>query len=228
MIEYANENKGYKYLLTVIDIFSKYAWAIPTKSKTGPEVTSAMKVVLKDSRIPKKLHVDRAKMWKTFSIQGTYKWIDIIDELVADYNNTKHRTIKMKPRDVTLKNEKYLLRHIYGKFEANGTKNVKFKVGDHVRISKYKTVFEKGYTPNWTTEIFKIIKIQNTNPTTYSLEDGNKERVEGAFYQEELAKVKYPDVFLVEKVLKRKGNKEFVKWLGFNSSYNSWIDADKS
>uniref|UniRef100_A0A6V7KEI4 Chromo domain-containing protein n=1 Tax=Bracon brevicornis TaxID=1563983 RepID=A0A6V7KEI4_9HYME len=166
-------------------------------------------------------------MWKTFSIQGTYKWIDIINELVADYNNTKHRTIKVKPRDVTLENEKYLLRHIYGKFEANRTKNVKFKVGDHVRISKYKTVLEKGYTPNWTTEIFKIIKIQNTNTTTYLLEDRNKERVEGAFYQEELAKVKYPDVFLVEKVLKRKGNKEFMKWLGFNSSYNSWIDADK-
>uniref|UniRef100_A0A6V7KD31 Integrase catalytic domain-containing protein n=1 Tax=Bracon brevicornis TaxID=1563983 RepID=A0A6V7KD31_9HYME len=61
MIKYVNENKGYKYLLTVIDIFSKYAWAIPTKSKTVPEVTSAMKVVLKDGRIPKKLHVDRGK-----------------------------------------------------------------------------------------------------------------------------------------------------------------------
>lgn len=266
MTKYAHVNKGFKYLLTVIDIFSKYAWAIPTKSKSGPDVTSAMKLVLKEGRTPKKLHVDqgkefynkdfealmkqygikmystfsnvkasicerfnrtlKTKMWKMFSVQGTYKWIDIVDELVMEYNSTKHRTIKMKPKDVTVKNEKYLLRHIYGKFEANRTQKIKFKVGDNVRISKYKTVFEKGYTPNWTTEIFKISKVQNTNPVTYILEDGQNEPIEGAFYQEELAKVKYPDVYLVEKVIKRKGNKEYVKWLGFDSSYNSWIDAD--
>ncbi|XP_028982073.1 uncharacterized protein LOC114841341 [Diachasma alloeum] len=267
MIPYANSNKNYRYLLTVIDIFSKYAWAIPTKSKNAADVTSAMNKILKEGRVPTKLHVDQGKefynkdfqalmkknkismystfsnvkasicerfnrtlknkMWKQFSILGTYKWIDIVDDLVAEYNNTKHRTIKMKPKDVTIKNEKSLLKHIYEKLPINRTKKIKFKVGDKVRISKYKTIFEKGYTPNWTTEVFTIQKVQKTNPVTYKLVDGKNEAIKGGFYQEELSGVKHPDVFLVEKVLRRKGKKEFVKWLGFDDTHNSWIDANQ-
>lgn len=98
------------------------------------------------------------------------------------------------------------------------------KAGDYVRISKYKGIFEKGYTPNWSTEIFKIIKAQNTCPVTYLLEDSRHNPILGAFYKEELQKTKHPEVYLVEKVLKRKGNKVFVKWLGLPNDENSWID----
>ncbi|XP_008551899.1 uncharacterized protein LOC103574265 [Microplitis demolitor] len=100
----------------------------------------------------------------------------------------------------------------------------KFKVADKVRISKYKHAFQNGYTPNWATEIFTIKTLQNTNPTTYKLVDYQDKPIEGGFYGEELSKVKHPDVYLIEKIIKKRGNKLYVKWLGFDSSHNTWID----
>ncbi|XP_057329892.1 uncharacterized protein LOC130670500 [Microplitis mediator] len=131
----------------------------------------------------------------------------------------------MKPADVTAANKKKLLEKIYKPLQAQqqARKN-KFKVGDKVRISKYKHVFEKGYTPNWNTEIFTIKTVQKTNPTTYKLVDYQDKPIEGGFHAEELSKVKYPDVYLVEKIIKKRGNKLNVKWLGFDSSHNSWIE----
>ena len=264
MSAYARYNNGYKYLLTIIDIFSKYAWVIPTRTKSGKDVTDAMISVFKKGRVPRKLHVDRGKefynhefkalmqryditlystfsnlkasicerfnrtlkgkMWKQFSLRGTYKWMDIVNDLLLDYNNTKHRTIGMKPKDVTTRNSANLLRNVYGRLRVNRTRKIKFKVGEKVRISKYKHVFEKGYTPNWTTEIFTISEVKNTDPVTYKLIDYQNQPIEGGFYQEELTKVKYPDAYLVEKVLRKRGNKVFVKWLGFDNSHNSWIN----
>jgi len=95
-------------------------------------------------------------------------------------------------------------------------------VGDKVRVSKHKHVFEKGFTPNFTPEISEIVAVKPTSLITYRLKDYQNEPIEGGFYEEELAPVKFPDVYLVEKVLKRRGNRLFVKWLGFDSSHNSW------
>lgn len=100
----------------------------------------------------------------------------------------------------------------------------KFKVGDCVRISKYKHNFEKGYTPNWSTELFIIKKVNKTLPVTYHIEDQRKQNISGAFYEQELQRSNYPDAYLIEKVLKKKGNKLYVKWLGLNSAENSWIE----
>ncbi|XP_015118399.1 uncharacterized protein LOC107042043 [Diachasma alloeum] len=127
----------------------------------------------------------------------------------------------MKPKDVTSRNEKYLLEHLYRKLKKNTKRATKFKISDKVRISKYKTIFEKVYTPNWATEIFTIRKVENTDTITYKLMDIGNGLVQGGFYQEELLKVKYPDVYLVEKVLKKRGKKEYVKWLGFDCTHNS-------
>ncbi|XP_066602694.1 uncharacterized protein [Prorops nasuta] len=102
----------------------------------------------------------------------------------------------------------------------------KFKVGDFVRLSKYKMLFEKGYTPNWTTEVFKVKVIQKTNPVSYLLQDLSNNDIKRAFYEQELSKVKDKNVYLVEKILRKKGDKVFVKWLGFDKSHNSWIDKD--
>ena len=90
-------------------------------------------------------------------------------------------------------------------------------------MSKAKAVFDKGYTPNWSTEIFTIIRIA-TNRTTYHLKDYQDQPVSGGFYEQELLKAKYPDIYLVETVIKKKGSKIFVKWLGFDNTHNSWID----
>ena len=99
----------------------------------------------------------------------------------------------------------------------------KFKVGDHVRISKYKNIFAKGYTPNWSEEIFVIKKTKNTVPWTNVINDLNGEVITGIFYEKELQKINQQE-FRVEKVIKKKGDKLYVKWKGYDNSFNSWTD----
>lgn len=128
----------------------------------------------------------------------------------------------MTPNQVNSSNENSLLNTVYNKLKV--FQRPKFKVGDNVRISKYKHVFEKGYTPNWTTEIFKVKVVRNTNPNTYILQDYQGHDIEGGFYDYELMKTKYPDTYLIEKVIKKRGDMLYVKWLGFSSEHNSWIN----
>ena len=130
--------------------------------------------------------------------------------------NTYHTSIKMKPVDV-----KYNT-YIDFKKEVND-KNLKFKVGDQVRISKYKNIFAKGYMPNWSEEIFIIKKIKNTVPWTYVINDLNGEEIIGKFYENELQKTKQNE-FRVEKVIKKKGDILYLKWKGYDNSFDSWID----
>lgn len=270
MIPWAKQNNGYRYILMVIDVFSKKAWAKALKNKTGGEVTQAMTAILKANpqHIPENLHTDQGKefynakfqqlmkahkinhystyskmkasiverlnrtilnrLWRQFNLQGTHKWLNNLQPIIDSYNSTKHRTIKMRPIDVNEKNQAQLLHTVYrnnNTLNFNDTKN-KFRINEYVRISKYKSLFEKGYTPNWSTEIFRIIKIAPTEPVTYHLVDLNGEQIKGGFYEHELQKTQTTDVYLVEKIIRRKGNKVFVKWLGFDSSHSSWINAD--
>lgn len=160
------------------------------------------------------------RLYKKCSIRGKYKWLDILPEITNLYNNTKHRTIGMKPIDVTRQTQI----SAYTQPEVIPLK-FKFHVGDIVRISRHKGIFDKGYTINWSTELFKIVKVNLTNPTTYLLEDMNKQPIKGCFYGVELQKTKNPDVYLIEKILRRRKNKIYVKWLGLSSESNSWIDA---
>lgn len=264
MGNYSTVNNGYRYLLTIIDTFSKYAWTEATKTKNAKDVFEAFHRVLKLGRIPKNLQTDDGKeffnkefhnlmknysinhystysvlkasicerfnrtlkgmMWKEFSNNGTYHWIDIYKDLTKNYNEKTHRTIKMAPINVNSSNEKKLLKTVYSHLKI--FKTSRLHVGDQVRISKYKNIFEKGYTPNWTTEIFKIRSIQNTNPPTYLLEDYEGAPVKGGFYKEEILLTRYPNSYLVEKVLKTKGDKAMVKWLGFSNHHNSWINKN--
>ena len=102
-------------------------------------------------------------------------------------------------------------------------KDSKFKVGDHVRISKYKNIFAKGYMPNWSEEDFVVSKIKNIVPWTHVTNDVNGEETIGTFYEKELQKTNQQE-FRIEKVIKRKGNKLYVKWKGYDNSFNSWIN----
>ena len=101
-------------------------------------------------------------------------------------------------------------------------KDPKFKVGDHVRISRYKYIFAKWYTPNGSEEIFVVSKIKNTVPWTYVIKDLNDEEIIGTFYGKELQKTNKK--IRIEKVIKRKCDKLYVKWKGCDNSFNSWID----
>lgn len=260
-------NYGYKYILVIIDGFSKYAWAVPLKQKNKETVCKAFLSIIRKGRVPKNLQTDlgtefynnmfknitdkysinhystystkkasiaerfiktlKNKLYKEFSLKGNYKWTDgTLNEKIHEYNNSYHRTIAQTPASVNSINKKTVLKKYERTFSiAKKKKNCKkYHIGDFVRISKYKGCFEKGYTPNWSTEIFKIVMVQNTNPTTYLLEDCHGQPISGAFYAEEIQKTEYPDVYLVEKVLKRKGNKVFVKWLGLPKSECSWIN----
>ena len=119
--------------------------------------------------------------------------IDKLDDIVHKYNNKKHRTIKMKPIDV--KDNTYI---DFGK-EVNDS-DAKFKIGDHVRISKYKNISAKGYTPNWSEEIFVIKEIKNTVPWAYVINDLNGEKITRTFYEKELLKIDQQE-FRIEKVI---------------------------
>lgn len=261
MQNFSKENNGYRYLLTAINIFTKYAYVRPLKDKTAKEVTKAMKSILEKLPVPiKNIHSDlgkefmnsqfkdlmqkfninhyqtysemkasicerfnrtlKEKMWRMFSLHGNYKYVPYLQDLVKEYNNTKHRTIKMKPSEVNKDNEQLLLETVYK--QAQVFKRPKFKIGDHVRLSRYKGVFAKGYEPNWSTEIFKITNVYITNPTTYTIKDYKGVPIEGKFYEKEMQKVKHPDSYLVERIIKKRGNKALVRWLGFDESHDTW------
>ena len=135
----------------------------------------------------------------------------VLDDIVNEYNNTVHKTIKMKPIDIT---DDYYIKSNGTAFNGiasnknsmklhSNKKNPKCKVGDNVRISKYKNIFAKGYTPNWSGEVFVINKIKNTAPWTYVINNLNGEEITGSFYQKELQKTNQKE-FRIEKVLKKR------------------------
>ncbi|XP_026828644.1 uncharacterized protein LOC113562699 [Ooceraea biroi] len=256
---------GYRYILTIIDALSKYAWAVPLKRKSGSEVAEMLARIFRDDRrCSRNLQTDEGKefynaqvrelarkrginhysthsvmkasiverfnrtlkneMWKVFTLNGSYEWTDALSRLVRKYNARRHRTIAMRPVDVTPATAAQLLSTVYKRVKIAAP--AKFRAGDTVRVSKHKTIFAKGYTPNWTTEVFTVTKVQRTNPATYLLQDYRGNPISGGFYEHELLRARHPDVYLVEKVLRRRGNDVYVKWLGMDASHNSWISRD--
>ena len=121
------------------------------------------------------------KIFKHMAATSKNVYFDVLDNIVNKYNNTVHRTIKMKPIDVTSDS--------YAEYNEDfNKKDPKFKVGDHVRISKYKNIFAKGYTQNWSEEVFVVSKIKNTVPWTYVFSDLNGASITGSFYEKEVQK----------------------------------------
>ena len=267
----AKHPKEYKYILTVIDIFSRYAWAKPLKRKTGEEVTDRFKEIFKEAK-PHKIQFDEGKefynkslkklfdendidyfssysskkasvverfnrtlkdrMWKYFTANETTKWVEVLNDLVHGYNNTKHTSILMTPTEARDPDKSEIVWfNLYGTFLLEDFGEPKFKVGNTVRISKYKTVFAKGYLPTFTEEIFRIKQIIYTKPIVYKLTDLMDEDIDGYFYEQELSYVPNPDEieYKIEKVLKRKKVKGkqmiLVKWKGYPDKFNEWISA---
>ena len=142
--------------------------------------------------------------------------IDKLDNIVNKQNNSCHSRIKMKPVDV--KSNTYIN---FSK-EIN-EKDAKLKIGDIVRMSKYKNIFAKVYIPNWSEEVFVIKEIKNTVPQTHIIIDLNGEEIVGIFHEKEFQKT-YQKGFIVEKVINRKGDKIYIKSKGYDSSFNSSIN----
>ena len=131
------------------------------------------------------------KIYKYMTSISDNVYIDKLDDIVNEYNNTYHRVIKMRPVDV--KDNTYI-----DSMQCSNDKDPKFKVGGHVRISKYKNIFPKGYTPNWSEEVFVIKKVKNTVPWTYVINDLNGDEIIGTFYEKELQKTNQQE-FRIEK-----------------------------
>ena len=177
--------------------------------------------VEKSSVCERRNRIIKTKMWKQFTVQGNTIFLDILPNILEQYNNTKHSPIVETSK---MKNENTVYFNLYGDMKQLSSKP-KFKVSDKVGISKYKRkVFDKGHTPDWTEEIFLIDKIQSTNPITYRLRDLNNEEIQGSFYEPELLPAKQ-DVFRIEKAIRRdyKKKRALVKWLGYSDDFNSCI-----
>ena len=252
-------------MLNVIDVFSKYAWSIPLKDKTGNTVLEAFQQVIKLSgRKPKHIWVDQGKefynknindwinennivrystfgehksanverfnrtlktnMWKRFTAENTRYWIDMLDKLLFEYNNKFHSTIKMTPVEASKQENKIEVLNNKTYLEHT-TKKPKFKIGDKIRISRIKALFEKGYLPNWSEALYVVDEVKKTNPYTYVLKDMNNEPVIGSFYTEELQKSSQK-VYRIEEIIKKKKingvQHGLVKWLGYNKKFNEW------
>ena len=143
-------------------------------------------------------------------------YFDVLDYIFDRYNNTVHRTIKIKPIGVTGDS--------YADYNEDFNKKYpKFNISDHLRISTYKNVFAKGYTPNWSEEVFVVTKIKNTVSWTYVFSDLNGEEITGRFYEKEFQKTSQEE-FRMGKVLKRKGDTFYVRWKGYDNRFNSSIN----
>ena len=218
----SRKNKGIKYLLCAIDLFSKYAFVVPLKDKKRISIVNAFNKIIKQSgRKPNKIWVDQGsefynnvfkkwlsdndinmystcnegksvvaerflrtlknKLYKHMTATSKSVYYDVLDDVVNKYNNTKHSTIKMKP--IVVKNND---KRVY--IDENNKKDSRFKVGDRVRISKFKNIFAKGYSPNWSKEIFIVNKVNDTVPYRYNLKDLNGEEFIGSFHDKELQK----------------------------------------
>ena len=225
MQSFSRKNKGIKYLLCAIDLYSKYGFVIPLKDKKAISIVNAFdKIIKRSNRKPSKIWVDQGgefynnvfekwlsdndiniystynegnsvvaerfirtlknKLYKHMTATGKNVYCDVLDDAINKYNNTKHSTIKMKPIDVGDNNKRvYIVEH--------NEKDSRFKVGDRVRISRYKNIFAKGYTPNCSKEIFIVDKINDTVPYTYNLKDINDEEIIGSFMIKNYKRVYY-------------------------------------
>lgn len=178
--------------------------------------------VMKASIVERFQRTFKTIMWKFFAYNGSYNYIDHLQDLVKLYNNKPHRSLGfLAPNKVNKRNEKKLLDTVLKQNKI--FKPGKFKLNDYVRIADRGNIFSKGYEANYSTAIFYISKVQKTFPVTYKLTDKyTGKTLDKIFYEAELQKTKHPDKFLVERIIKKKGDKAYVKFLGFNQP--EWIN----
>lgn len=269
MREFSNKNNNFKYILTVIDVLSKHAWAIPLKTKLASEVKKGLEKVFSD-RKPLRLQTDQGRefnnqtvkdwlarkgvnyfttkntdikcaiverfnrtlknrMFRYFTKTGKQRYIDVLAKLIEAYNDSYHRTIRMKPNVVSTDNEKQIFRNTYGyanlrellKAEEPYSKGI--KVGDFVRRKYMLKPLDRGYYPYWTDKTYKVDNISRGDSRPLYKVDNNR------LYPEEVQRIT-GSTFRVEKILnrrKRRGKVEYlVKWLNHPSSENSWEPAE--
>ena len=272
MIPYSRVNKGYKYILTCIDVFSRFARALPLKNKSGDEVVKAISHMLSSSEKPpvhiqtdsgkefynshvsklfkkhsihhytvysqfKAAYVERfnrtvrEKLNRYFTHTGKKVWHNVLQDVISTYNNTKHRgLLNKRPNDVTKENE-YTLWSQQQQQHQQPSKS-KLTLLDYVRVSRVRGPFLKNFDQNWSDEVFQLVAVDTKqSPPMYTIKDLNDQVIKGKFYAEELQSIgpELPQIYRIEKIIKSRGvgkhKQYFVKWVGYDSSHNSWIKA---
>ena len=176
----------------------------------------------------------KEQIWKYFSAWNTHKWIDKLQVLVHNYNHRVHRVIKEKPANVNAGNAMIIWERLYGKPQQprRGSRKALLHVGDRVRLSKVKSIFAKGYLPNWTEEEFFIDQVNTKyQPVTYKVCDYHGQVVEGSFYRHELQSVtRSQEKYIIDRIVRqrRKDGTQWylVHWRGYPSSMDSWVRKD--
>lgn len=177
----------------------------------------------------------KSHLSKYMTLHNTLRYIDILQDVVSSYNNTYNTVTGYKPIDVNETNAKQIFLRMYGS-PIDWFKNLKkpkFTIGDHVRITRKKGKFEKGYEETYTREIFIISKVLNTNPREYKIKSLKGEEIQGRFYEKELGRVVMLDnaLYQIEKIIKKRRRNSklqyFVKYKGWDSSHNEWVNEDQ-
>src|SRR5277367_180100 len=273
MLTEAPVNDNYKYILTVIDVLTKFAYAIPLKNKTPEEIIRGFTLVFTEAQDhPKLMHTDKGGeflghrvqnflkqrnvkhyvtqnedikasvverfnrtlkdlMYRYFTYKNSKRYVDILPKLLHSYNNSWHRSIRMRPADVTTKEKiAQAYKNLYPHSSPSAKAPTNHKVGDHVRLLFKEDKFTRGFKPHWTEEVFVISEVKRRRPfNVFSVKDLKGEAVQGNFYSPELQKVDEPQTFIIDKVLKtrqRRGHPKeyFVSWLGYKDpKFNSWV-----
>ena len=291
MSNLAHENKGYRYILTCIDVLSRYAWAIPVKTKGSKHMLTAMRLLFDEARPrkPQRLQTDRGLefynanvreflreqnvelfstnspfkcalverfnrtlktvMYKYFTANKTKRWYDVLDNMVAAYNQRPNRTIGVPPATVlTEEDDKRVWRRVYYDSKEARTRLADMRpanvdnianTGDRVRISLTKGHFDKGYVPNWGRQ--QLVVKEMLPPTrggrprpVFKLNDTQGQDVKGQYYPEEVQRVpdRLQDVFEVERILRRRTGEDghietLVKFKGWPDKFNRWLTDEE-
>lgn len=271
MIPYSRVNRGYKYILTCVDVFSRYARVQPLKTKKGEEVSKAISKMFVKNVTPIHIQTDlgkefynthvrtlfqkhkiihytvfsqfkaalverfnrtlREKLNRYFTHTGKKVWHNVLQTIASTYNKTKHRGVNnFCPADINKEDNEHHLWSKQQEQQKQQKSNTHIKLLDYVRVSRLRGPFLKNFDQNWSDEVFRVVAIDNRqSPVMYVIQDLHGELIKGKFYAQELQSIgtKPPSLYRIEKVIRTRGkgkHKQYlVKWLGYDSTHNSWI-----
>lgn len=272
MTKFSKFNNGYKYVAIFIDIFSRYVWVEPMRTKKPTEMVNVMRRIFSEGRKPDYMRTDKgseytggvtkqflranhirhfttvnvihasyaerfirtlkAKIYKYFTKQHTYKYVDILQDFVDGYLDTKHGSTGYRPVDITKENEQEVYEKLYLPEQIVEEKKhvyFKYKVGDYVLMSMARRAFHKGYKDTFTQEIFIISRRIKSHPPRYKLKDLMNEELEGSCYEQELQPAEYDEnmTFTIDKILyyttRDKVRMAKVSWEGYPPKFNSFV-----